>query len=224
MKKYFWKTWLMIFFILTIYVSLAQNSDPSLLNNKWKAYWITVPNEPAKEYGVFQFRKKFNLSVKPSSFIVHVSADNRFKLYVNGRFAGLGPARGDLYHWNYETIDIGPLLQSGENTIAAVIWNFGEMKPEAQVSLQTGFIVQGNSLAEDIVNTNKTWKCRRDISYKPLPVVIVYSYYVAGPGELIDNNQSVQGWKENGFDDGNWQFANQLFNGLPKGAFDWSTG
>ena len=224
MKNYFWRIAILLLILVNVEKVNAQNTDASLTQSKWKAYWITVPNEPAQGYGVYQFRKKFNLTSKPSSFVVHVSADNRFKLYVNGKFAGLGPTRGDLYHWNYETMDIGPLLESGENTISAVVWNFGDMKPEAQISLQTAFVLQGNSAAEDVVNTNKTWKCRRDNSYKPLPVVIIYSYYVAGPGELIDNNQSLQGWKENGFDDANWQFANQLYNGLPKGAFDWSTG
>jgi len=219
------KRGLLLFFLFVAFKYLqSQNPGPSLLHSKWKAYWISVPNEPAQGYGVYQFRKKFNLTSKPSSFIIHVSADNRFKLYVNGKFAGLGPSRGDLFHWNYETIDIAPLLNAGENTIAAVVWNFADMKPEAQISLQTAFIVQGNSVNEDVVNTNRTWKCRRDVSYKPLPVVIIYSYYVAGPGDLIDHNQSIVGWKENGFDDGNWQFASQLFSGLPKGAFDWSTG
>jgi alpha-L-rhamnosidase len=75
--------------------SFAQTINDSLLQNPWKAQWITAPgNTPAnawivsydasfKEYGVYKFRKSFSLAAKPSSFVVHVSADNRYKLYVN---------------------------------------------------------------------------------------------------------------------------------------------
>jgi alpha-L-rhamnosidase len=55
-------------------------------------------------YGVFYFRKNIDLAAKPAMFKVHVSADNRYKLYVNGTLVSLGPARGDTYYWNYETL------------------------------------------------------------------------------------------------------------------------
>jgi alpha-L-rhamnosidase len=204
--------------------TIAQEIDPAILNKIWKAYWIDVPGEPAQEYGVYNFRKEINLSSKPSSFIVHVSADNRYKLFVNGKLASLGPARGDLFHWNFETVDIAPFLQSGANTIAAVVWNFGAMRPEAQISYQTGFILQGNSEAEQIVNTDTSWRCIRDISYTPLTPELIYTYYVAGPGEHIDMNQSAEGWRTNNFDAVNWKQAHLLFNGLPKGVFNYTLG
>src|SRR5688500_13134588 len=86
----------------------GQTIDSSLVHKQWKAFWIALPNEPAKEYGVYNFRKSFAVAEKPTSFIVHVSADNRYKLFVNGKLASHGPARGDLYHWNFETVDLTP--------------------------------------------------------------------------------------------------------------------
>ena len=53
-----------------------------------------MPGEPANVYGVYHMRKTFELDEVPSRFIVHVTADNRYKLYLNGRFVSLGPARG----------------------------------------------------------------------------------------------------------------------------------
>ncbi|MEQ8535155.1 MAG: alpha-rhamnosidase, partial [Imperialibacter sp.] len=72
----------------------ARQVREELMQKPWKAQWITGPGAPLnrwmvrsdqtlKEYGVFKFRKRFTLPRKPSSFIVHVSADNRYKLYVN---------------------------------------------------------------------------------------------------------------------------------------------
>src|SRR6476619_4957688 len=68
---------------------------PERLQNSWNAYWIAVPGEPPHDYGVYHFRKLLSLSAKPASFIVHVSGDNRYKLFVNESLVSLGPARGD---------------------------------------------------------------------------------------------------------------------------------
>lgn len=64
-------------------------------NRRWNAKWIAAPNDNGLEYGVYYFRKSINLTTKPASFIIHVSADNSYKLYINGTLVSLGPARGD---------------------------------------------------------------------------------------------------------------------------------
>jgi hypothetical protein len=61
------------------------------------------------------------------------------------------------------------------------VWNDGRHKPEAQITYLTGFILQGNGEAEEILNTNDTWKTIKDESYQPLSVRVP-GYYVAGPG------------------------------------------
>ena len=42
-----------------------------------------------------------------------MSADNRYRLYVNGEQVASGPQRSDVMHWRYETIDLAPRLRSG---------------------------------------------------------------------------------------------------------------
>ena len=69
-----------------------EKIDPSLFEGRWKARWISYPGEAPNVYGVYHFRKSFDLEVVPSRFIVHVSADNRYKLYVNGKLVSLGPS------------------------------------------------------------------------------------------------------------------------------------
>ena len=156
---------------------------PQWLDGRWTAQLISVPGEPQNAYGIYHFRKTFELPEQPERFVVHVSADNRYKLYVNGELASVGPARGDVFNWNFETVDLARWLKPGKNTLAAVVWNFAEMKPVAQVSFnQTGLIVQGNTAAEEAVNTNDSWLCSHNGSYKPHQAR-VYGYYAAGPGE-----------------------------------------
>ena len=90
---------------------------------------------------MYHFRRTFDLETQPEKFIIHVSADNRYRLFVNGQSVCRGPARGDLMHWRFETVDIAPYLVKGKNSIAAVVWNFGEFIPLAQMTLRTAFVL-----------------------------------------------------------------------------------
>ncbi|MGA9406640.1 MAG: alpha-L-rhamnosidase N-terminal domain-containing protein, partial [Bacteroidota bacterium] len=195
----------------------------SILHNPWKAFWIEVPKESTVGYGVYLFRKEFNLHYTPSPFIVHVSADNRYKLFVNGSLVSLGPARGDLLHWRYETVDISPYLIEGKNIIAAIVWNDGERRPEAQISYRTGFILQGNSSMEEFVDTDSSWKCVRDDGFRQMAPE-VKGYYAASPGEFLDMNKHESGWSGEHYDDSSWKNAAQIFQGMPKGVFTYDPG
>jgi len=194
---------------------------PDLLDGRWDARWISCPDEPANQYGVYHFRKNFELQEIPSRFIVNVSADNRYKLYMNGHLVSLGPARGDIYNWNFETADLSSYLREGENLLAAVVWNYAEKKPVAQVSFeQTGFLVQGNTVLEKMVNTDASWLCLKNQSYTPWEKP-VQGYYVAGPGENVNASLYPWGWESIGYDDSIWQNARVGMEGGIKGSRDY---
>lgn len=218
-----------IFCVLLTCISLfsfAQTTEPNILQNRWQASWITVPNASNDGYGVYMFRKSVDLTSKPTKFVIHISADNRYKLYVNERLVSLGPARGDIAHWNYETVDIASYLKAGKNIVAAQVWNEGEFKPEAQITYRTGFILQGASTAESAFNTNNTWLCEKDNSFAPIRFN-VRAYYVAGAGEIRNMALHPKSWQNEKFDDSNWQKARQIGSGVPKnilGAFGTMSG
>jgi len=206
-----------------IHYGVTQNAviNPDLLSKTWQAKWIAVAGAPANEYGVYHFRKTFELDAKPDKFIIHVSADNRYKLFVNGEQVSLGPARSDIYNWAFETVDIAPQLHAGKNTIAAVVWNFAQYAPVAQMSFrQTGFIVQGDGQNEQIVNTGNSWKGVRNESYSPVNTDL-HTYFVAGPGDRIDAAKYPWGWEQQGFDDSSWSAVRQIISGAGKGARDY---
>jgi hypothetical protein len=202
--------------------SFAYSSNPDLLTKGWSANWITVPGAPAHDFGVYHFRKSFDLASKPARFLVHVSADNRYQLFVNGQRVAWGPARGDVYHWRYETVDIAPFLRAGKNLAAAVVWNFGEDAPQAQQTIETGFVLQGDTAAERVADTNKSWKCVRDEAYEPIPFSSgqMRGYYVAGPGEKLVAAKYPWGWEHSEFNDSGWQPAKQLGTASARDARD----
>ncbi|MBB6004574.1 alpha-L-rhamnosidase N-terminal domain-containing protein [Arcicella rosea] len=198
----------------------AQKASQKVLTQRWQADWIAPQNINLKDFGVFHFRKNFDLAQKPAQFIINVSGDNRYRLFVNGHFIGTGPARSDLMHWNFETYDIAKYLNQGKNTIATVVWNFGEFMPAAQMSNKTGFIMQGNTEQESLVNTNPTWKIFQNQAYKPLPVDgrKLRTYIVVGAGEEVEASKLPTNWEKPSFDDSQWTNARTLEHGYISGT------
>jgi alpha-L-rhamnosidase len=188
---------------------LRSQDSNDLLRHVWKARWISAQGSHPTEYGVYHFRRTLDLPAKPARFPVHVSADNRYQLFVNGRRVALGPARGDLFHWRYETLDLAPYLETGANVLAALVWNFGDLAPEAQITFETGFLLQGDTDAEGAADTGPTWKCLRSAAYSPLVFTNgqMHGYYVPGPGDRLDAAQYPWGWETREFDDSKWAAA-----------------
>ena len=178
----------------------------------WRAQWIAHPDAPPQGAGVFHFRKSFDLPDLPKRFVIRVSADNRYRLFVNGVPASSGPARGDLMHWRYETVDIAPHLRRGRNLIAALVWNWGEFRPAAQISHRTGFLVQGFGEREAAVNSGTGWKVLWNRAYGFTPVLgpDANGYYVASPGETLDARDYPWGWEKPETDDREWTAAKPL--------------
>jgi len=196
--------------------------NPKLLTSRWDAEWICADGTSAHDYSVQHLRKTFQLSQVPGSFIVHVSADNRYQLFVNGKRVGLGPSRGQLDYWYFESYDLAPYLVSGENVIAAVVWNFGDDAPMAQETSRTAFILQGNHQLESIVNTDASWVGIENPAYNPLHYSHgdMHGYYVAGPGDHVDGLKYPWGWQTEDFDESDWNAVQQLGPGAPLGASD----
>lgn len=188
----------------------AQASQPTVFEDAPVAFWIAPPDVPGDDYAVFHVRKAFSLDAVPARFVVHVSGDNRYRLFVNGRSVSTGPQRSDLMHWRYETLDLAPYLHAGDNLLAAVVWSWGPHGPAAQFTHRSAFLVQGHTPFEaERVNTDRTWKVWLDTAYSPLPVSFaqVGGYYAAPPGEAVDGASYPWGWETADYDDARWPSA-----------------
>jgi alpha-L-rhamnosidase len=187
----------------------------------WSAQWITSPDGPQRDQTVLRFRKVLELAQPPEHFVVHVSADNQFILFVNQQRVGSGPSRSDLAHWRYETYDIATLLRPGRNVLAAVVWNFGVLTPLAQISDRTGFVLCGEGKAERIADTGPTWEVEQEkgIQILPTPDEVRKQYYVAEPAERIDGTTLDWDWDNaaSGSEE-QWRRAQVIGNAIPAGT------
>lgn len=104
----------------------------------WRARWISSP-EPLQPPVVLAFRNRFTVK-QDETVRVHVSADERYELYLDGKRIGRGPERGDRHHWFFETYDLP--LTPGEHVLVARVWVLGDLAPIAQMTQSPqGFVL-----------------------------------------------------------------------------------
>jgi hypothetical protein len=193
----------------------------------WRAQWISYAYDPRQDLGVFAFRNRLNLESPPEHLLVRVSADQRYKLLLNGELVWFGPQRGDLEHWFYDWIDLGPLLKAGENTLVALVWNFGWMAPMAQVSLRTGFMVDvytpedaEEHAAAGRLRTPGGWEVARvdGWGFDMLNNAVKNFYIDVGPGEILDGRQ-IPDWTTLASDTSlDWRTPHTVRAAAPRGT------
>ena len=89
--------------------------------------WIWLKNwsaEDRNEPALVLFRKVLEVAgdLKRAGFCI--SADSRYKLYINGKLAEIGPSRGDGQVWFYDEVDVLPYLKKGKNIIAVQVLRY----------------------------------------------------------------------------------------------------
>jgi len=62
-----------------------------------------------------EFRKEFDLASVPRAAPFAITADQHYRLWVNGSFVCRGPARGYQRSWPVDEVDLAPFLKRGRN-------------------------------------------------------------------------------------------------------------
>ena len=79
--------------------------------------WITCPGFRYSETKLYWFRRTLTLPKAPVSAVLHISAEARYKLFINGQRVCFGPCRTSAEEKYYDTVDVAPYLQEGVNEI-----------------------------------------------------------------------------------------------------------
>lgn len=88
-------------------------------SHDWGVNWIEDPAWDRQSCHACAFRRCFTFAVR-TKIRFHVSADQRYSLYLDGKRIGFGPERGDDYNWFYQTHELS--LAPGEHRLVAVVW------------------------------------------------------------------------------------------------------
>jgi hypothetical protein len=137
-----------------------------------KGRWNDQPNESSAG-GFVHFRKQFYVNDLPRDpVLVSITADTRYKLYINSRFVHYGPVKGDAQLWFYGKLDVQPYLKIGANHIAIDVLRlnhgtrFGTSFPRMPLGglrVKQVQVMKGHQ--DDLgIDTDDTWETAIDVS------------------------------------------------------------
>lgn len=129
----------------------------------FKSKWI-APREVSENLHVC-FSRSFTLGSFRSAAI-RITADDFYKLYVNGRYVGEGPAPSYTFRYRFNEYDITDLLHSGENTIEVSVYYQGLtnrvwVSGDNRVGMIADLLVDGQYL----FGTDSSWQYRIDATF-----------------------------------------------------------
>jgi alpha-L-rhamnosidase len=174
---------------------------------RWTAKWIWTEGDAAPRNSYTYFRKILELETAPKEARVHLTADSRYQLFVNGAFVGRGPVRSDRRWLYYDTWDVAPHLKKGKNVLAVLVHHYGEWTFQYMQG-------RGGLLAEVVgaggqrlARSDWTWKARRSEAWSTgQPRMSIQ----LGFNEIYDARKEPPDWKAATFDDGAWRQAVEI--------------
>lgn len=94
-----------------------------------RSKWIWA-NTKAEADTFCEFSDTF--SYADGAVSLQISADSDYVLFVNGVYAGSGQYPDFPYHKVFDTLDITAFCKAGDNTLALLVWYYGDYGVESQ--------------------------------------------------------------------------------------------
>ncbi|MDX2194838.1 MAG: alpha-L-rhamnosidase C-terminal domain-containing protein [Cytophagales bacterium] len=188
--------------ILVISILQTSNAQP---------YWIGK-NNTADIYQSILFIKPFNINSLPDKYVINISADNHFRLYVNGTYVTHGPTKGDAANWYYHAIDIKPYITNGNNLIGVEVVNRGRFRALSEFSNFCGLYVKGTTSLSQSLNTDGTWKMYQCFATFPN----MDNHMFVGAREVYFSGNYPHGWQNIDYDHAKWNNAQILTDTIPQ--------
>lgn len=186
----------------------------------WQGSWIWTekPQGQGNSNELVWFRRTFDVPGENCLLTVHVSADSRYRLFVNGISVGTGPCKGDANRQYFETYDVTYLLRPGKNIIAAKVLHYGAGGPMTMsgptsvwCSPWGAFILDGeltSASGETVepLHTDQSWKCKRDPSYALVQDSWMSAGWLGGM-ERVDGTAALPGPEQVAYEAADWAQA-----------------
>lgn len=170
----------------------------------WQAHWIWLDSKSPAVAGMF--RKEITLANAPQSVKAWLTADMKYRLYINGRLASRGPVDigrdyqgGDTHRWFYDFRDLTTFFTKGTNVITAEV--FRQTPIWATVSRgQPGFLFEAEISCGDgekmTVKSDATWRSLAAVQFPD--------------GTTFDASKEPADWRLAAFDDSAWTDSREL--------------
>lgn len=89
-----------------------------------KSGWMWIPKSDPRANEFALFCRKLDVLQLPKSLEIKISADSRYKFYVNDTLVEFGPSKGNQEQWYYDEIDLAPHLHIGSNVLVVQVLHY----------------------------------------------------------------------------------------------------
>jgi hypothetical protein len=172
----------------------------------WPCRWIELPEAAAPLRTPFVAGYRLRFTVEAAMRVrIHVSADERYELFLDWERIGRGPERGDAQNWFFETFDLA--FEPGQHVIAARVWSLGGDAPFAQHSVRHGFLLSPEGEAAiALLGTGVAagWEAKALPGYEFLPSLAAWG---TGANTRIDGALYDHGWESGAGSGADWALA-----------------
>lgn len=150
------------------------------------------------------FRRRFTLEQQPEQALLQITADDYYKLYINGQFVTQGPAPCYDFAYGYNTVDISRYLHSGENLLAVHtlyqglinrVWVSGDQ----QHGLWCVLVADG----QEVFHSDERFLTHPHTGYRETGIAGYDTQFL----EDYDSGALEVGFEQPGFDDSGWDAA-----------------
>lgn len=161
----------------------------------------SVPKEMQNRHILYRKTARFS---QFQTAVLRITADDYYRLYINGTFVTQGPAPAYPNAYYYNELDVSAYLREGINVFAVHtyyqglrnrVWVSGDGRQMLWCTLELDGIP---ALVSD-----GSWKCTTHTGYSESGI---YGYET-GFAETYDSNAAEVGFFEDDYDDSAWEFA-----------------
>jgi hypothetical protein len=188
----------------------------AILHGPANAFWIGSdhPFDLHESYLNFRSPDAFYLASLPARAELFITADSRYRLWVNGQFVARGPARSWPHAQSVDQLDVTAHLHTGPNVIAVQVYqpgysHFSYLHRGASGLL--AWLVCDGAVA---LLTDTAWRVQRDRSFTAVvPRVSIY-----GTGVEDRDLARAEDWMDTGFVASGWAAPRIV---APIGGYPW---
>ena len=172
----------------------------------WQARWIWLAGDSPAPAALF--RREVVVSGAPRQVKAWLTADTKYRLFVNGRLVSRGPVDigrdylgGSTHRWFYDCRELTRYFQPGTNVIAAEVyrqWPVGFTVSRGQ----PGFLFE----AEITPAHGKRMTIKSDAGWRSQPALQFPD------ATTFDAGKEPSGWRLPGFDDSAWPVSREVTN------------
>lgn len=163
-----------------------------------------TPPDPELANRHMLVRRSLRLEKLPVEARLRITADDYYKLYINGRYVGQGPAQGYAHHYYYNGYDVSAFLQTGENVIAVHVYYHGLIcRSYSSGDNRQGLIAELWGDGKLLAATDESWRLTQAEEYGEAEIIGYNTQFL----ENTDLGKREKDWLSTDFDDSAWQKA-----------------